>query len=281
MIKGIFEIKSILTAFDRPLKRIYSQSIGITIFKTILSVIGLVLVTEFYKFILFLIVYYTSLMKPVKFPRVKVCCMSSVEEALAAIELGASALGVVSKMPSGPGVIPDEMILEIVKVIPTGVASFLLTCEIKAEKIIEQQKMFKTNTLQLVDEIEVAEYEIIKKALPGIAIVQVVHVTDEKSIHYAMKVSKHVNAILLDSGNPNLKVKELGGTGKVHNWEISRKIREAVEIPVYLAGGLNAANVREAIEKVSPFGVDLCSGVRTDGKLDKIKLKDFFDKVYN
>ena len=218
-------------------------------------------------------------MKPVKFPRVKVCCMSSVEEALAAIELGASALGVVSKMPSGPGVIPDEMILEIVKVIPTGVASFLLTCEIKAEKIIEQQKVFKTNTLQLVDEIEIAEYEKIKIELPGIAIVQVVHVTDEKSISYALKVSKHVNAILLDSGNPNLKVKELGGTGRVHNWEISRKIREAIEIPVYLAGGLNASNVRLAIETVRPFGVDLCSGVRTDGKLDKIKLKDFFAKV--
>jgi len=218
-------------------------------------------------------------MTPVKHPRVKVCCMSSIDEARTAIEFGASALGLVSKMPSGPGVIPDEMIIEIVKIIPPGVSSFLLTCEIKAEKIISQQKMFKTNTLQLVDEVEIVEYEKIKDELPGISVVQVVHVTDESSINYAIKVSKYVNAILLDSGNPNLKVKELGGTGRVHNWEISRRIRESIDIPVYLAGGLNAANVRDAIETVRPFAVDLCSGVRTAGKLDKEKLKQFFDEV--
>jgi len=207
--------------------------------------------------------------------------MSSVGEAQTAIESGASALGLVSRMPSGPGIIPNEMIHEIVKVIPPGVASFLLTCEIEAEKIISQQKMFKTNTLQLVDEVEIDEYEKIKNALPGVAIVQVVHVTDESSITYAMKVSKYVNAILLDSGNPNLKVKELGGTGRIHNWDISRKIRESIDIPVYLAGGLNASNVRKAIKSVRPFGVDVCSGVRTDGKLDKEKLKQFFDGLNN
>jgi len=220
-------------------------------------------------------------MKSVKYLRVKVCCISSVDEAWAAIKLGASALGLVSRMPSGPGVIPDEVILEIVKEIPPGVASFLLTCEIKAEKIISQQKMLKTNALQLVDEVEIDQYEIIKKALPGIAIVQVVHVTDVSSISYAMNISKHVNAILLDSGNPNLKIKELGGTGRIHNWEISGKICESIDIPVFLAGGLNAANVRQAIQTVRPFGVDLCSGVRTDGKLDIRKLEKFFSEVNN
>lgn len=220
-------------------------------------------------------------MKPSIHPRVKVCCISSIEEASAAIESGASALGLVSKMPSGPGVIPDDAIIKIVKTIPPGVASFLLTSEVKADKIISQQKMLNANTLQLVDEIETNEYEIIRTALPGIAIVQVIHVIDELSLNQSVKVSKYVDAILLDSGNPNLAIKELGGTGRVHNWEISRKIREAIDIPVYLAGGLNSSNVRKAIETVKPFGVDLCSGVRTAGVLDKEKLRAFFANVFS
>ncbi|MDQ3021715.1 MAG: phosphoribosylanthranilate isomerase [Bacteroidota bacterium] len=218
-------------------------------------------------------------MKGTKNPRVKICCISSVNEALLAIRYGASALGLVSKMPSGPGVISDECISLIAKLIPPPVASFLLTCETNSENIVSQQRKFKTNTLQLVDEVEVKIYDELKEKLPGISIVQVVHVTDESSIDYALKVSEFTDAILLDSGNPNLKIKELGGTGRVHNWEISRKICEAVDIPVFLAGGLNPQNVREAIETVEPFGVDLCSGVRSNGKLDEIKLKKFFEAV--
>lgn len=212
-------------------------------------------------------------------PRVKICCISSVNEAKLAIEYGASALGLVSKMPSGPGVIPDEDILIIAKIIPPPIASFLLTSETESSKIILQQKKFKTNTLQLVDEVEVNVYAEIRNELPGISIVQVVHVIDESSIKYAVKVSEHTDAILLDSGNPNLRIKELGGTGKVHNWEISKKIREAVRVPVFLAGGLNPENVRKAIDIVGPFGVDLCSGVRTNGLLDEMKLKKFFEAI--
>jgi len=115
--------------------------------------------------------------------------------------------------------------------------------------------------------------------LPNVKLVQVIHVIDEKSIEEAVQISKHVDAILLDSGNPNLTVKELGGTGRVHNWELSKKIREAIDIPLFLAGGLKASNVRKAIETVQPFGLDLCSGVRTNGQLDKNKLIAFFKAV--
>jgi phosphoribosylanthranilate isomerase len=83
----------------------------------------------------------------------------------------------------------------------------------------------------------------------------------------------------LDSGNPNLFVKELGGTGRTHNWELSRKIRESIKVPIFLAGGLNQDNVRSAIETVEPYGVDLCSGVRTNGNLDEIKLEAFFKAI--
>lgn len=85
--------------------------------------------------------------------------------------------------------------------------------------------------------------------------------------------------ILLDSGNPNLEIKELGGTGRVHNWKLSRKIIESISKPVFLAGGLKPENIREAIEKVKPYGVDLCSGVRTNGRLDLEKLGRFFKEV--
>jgi phosphoribosylanthranilate isomerase len=211
--------------------------------------------------------------------RVKICCISSIAEAKLALSYGATALGFVSHMPSGPGVISEQKILEIIETIPDGIDTFLLTSEVKAGPIMLQQKKFRPKTLQLVDEVDINVYDELIKELQGVNIVQVVHVIDGSSVDYAVKVSDHVNGILLDSGNPDLSIKELGGTGRVHNWNISRKIREAVNVPVYLAGGLNPGNVRKAIETVQPYGVDLCSGVRTDGELDGSKLKKFFEAV--
>lgn len=213
--------------------------------------------------------------------KVKICCISSIKEAKLAVSYGADALGLVSHMPSGPGVISDQMIMEIIDTIPDTIETFLLTSEVSSEQIILQQKKFKPDTLQLVDEVKTDVYLDLKRELPEINIVQVVHVTDESSLDYAVKVSELVNGILLDSGNPDLAVKVLGGTGRTHNWNISRKICESVNVPVFLAGGLNPDNVKEAIEKVQPYGVDLCSGVRTDGKLDELKLKKFFEAVMN
>ena len=212
-------------------------------------------------------------------PRVKICCISSIEEAQLAIRYGASALGLVSAMPSGPGPISEELIAEIAAVIPPGVASFLLTSKQDAESIIAQQRRCRTNTLQLVDRISVPSYHTLRKELPGIALVQVVHVTGEESIIEALTVSEFVDAILLDSGNQLLPVKELGGTGRTHDWELSKRIVESVKIPVYLAGGLKAENVADAIKQVQPFGVDLCSGIRTNGRLDEQKLAAFFAQV--
>ena len=212
--------------------------------------------------------------------RIKICCISSIDEAKMAIEFGASALGLVAKMPSGPGVITDEEILQITKSIPPTIASFLLTSETSAEKIIEHHKRTFTNTIQIVDKLTEGTYQKIKEALPAIKIVQVIHVIDESTIEEAVRISYLVDALLLDSGNPNLKIKELGGTGRVHNWTISRKIVAQSKVPVFLAGGLTSENVRQAIEQVQPFGIDLCSGVRTNKKLDQKKLEIFFSNVW-
>ncbi len=210
-------------------------------------------------------------------PIVKICCISSIEEAALAVQHGASALGLVSAMPSGPGPISEELITEIVATVSPGIATFLLTSKQDAELIIAQQRRTNANTLQLVDEVSVDVYRELRQALPGVALVQVIHVLGDASIDEALSVEPFVDMLLLDSGNPNLAVKELGGTGRMHDWSVSRRIVEAVKKPVFLAGGLNAGNVREAIDTVQPYGLDLCSGVRTDGKLDEGKLVQFFD----
>ena len=213
--------------------------------------------------------------------RVKICCISSLHEAKMAIEHGADALGLVGKMPSGPGPIPDWMISEIVKTIHPPIASFLLTSEQSSEEIIYHVKRVDTNTVQIVDELTTGTYDDIRTALPHLKIIQVIHVMDDKSIDESVRISPFVDALLLDSGNPKAPAKTLGGTGNIHNWEISREIVKAVAVPVFLAGGLHAGNVREAIQKVQPFGVDVCSGVRTEGKLDPNKLDSFIRAVHS
>lgn len=212
-------------------------------------------------------------------PRVKICCIKSPEEARLAVACGAAALGLVSSMPSGPGVIDEAMIARITAVVPPPIATFLLTSLHDADEIIAQQRRCRTNTLQLCDYVELSVYARLRAALPGVAIVQVIHVTGEESLAYAQKVAPHVDALLLDSGNPALAVKELGGTGRVHDWSLSRRIRDAVTKPLFLAGGLRPENVRDAIAAVQPFGLDLCSGVRTNDVLDEQKLRSFFAAV--
>ncbi len=220
-------------------------------------------------------------MKATLTPRVKICCIASIDEAALAIECGASALGLVSIMPSGPGVISDERIREIAATVPPAIGTFLLTSRQRVADIIEQQRFCRTNTVQICDHLTVGTHRDLKDALPGTSLVQVVHVAGPESVEEAARVAPHVDAILLDSGNQRLAVKELGGTGRTHDWTLSRAIRERIDIPLFLAGGLTPENLGLAIEEVSPYGLDVCSGVRTDGRLDAAKLKRFFAAVRN
>lgn len=212
-------------------------------------------------------------------PRVKICCISSIDEAQLAIQHGAAALGLVSNMPSGPGVIPDELIAEIVSTVPPPISTFLLTSLQDADAIIQQHAICKTSTLQLVDHVDPNELVKLRRYLPHIKLVQVIHVMGESAIADAREVANYVDAILLDSGNPTLEIKELGGTGKIHDWKISREIRDKVNIPIFLAGGLHEENIKSAIRSVQPFGIDLCSSVRKNGKLCSDKLAKFMHAV--
>ena len=211
--------------------------------------------------------------------RVKVCCIASDEEAALAIRMGASAIGLVSQMPSGPGSIAEALIRDIAHNVPPGVDTFLLTCETTAERIIAQQRFCQTTTIQLVDEVEPGVHARLREALPGVSLVQVIHVRDDDSLRQSVAVAPAVDALLLDSGNPSAPTKELGGTGRVHDWAVSRRIRDSVDVPIYLAGGLNPGNVGKAIARVAPFAVDVCSGLRTNGALDELKLAAFMREV--
>jgi len=215
-------------------------------------------------------------MKPTNRPRVKICCISSLQEARLAIECGAAALGLVSAMLSGPGVISEDLIAEIAAAVPPPIATFLLTSRQDVPGIIQQQRLCRTNTLQIVDRLRQGSYSDLRHALPGISIVQVIHVSGPESVAEAIAVAPDVDAILLDSGNLSLPTKELGGTGRRHDWSLSRQIREQIDTPLFLAGGLKPENVREAVEYVGPFGIDICSGVRSAGELDERKLRALF-----
>ncbi len=212
-------------------------------------------------------------------PRVKICCIQNTTEAALAVRAGASAVGLVSAMPSGPGVIDEAAIAAIAARVPPGVATFLLTSLTNSAAIIAQQRRCGCNTVQLVDSVSIADLQAIRDALPGIALVHVVHVVDANALAQAVAVAPYVHALLLDSGNPGLEVKQLGGTGRTHNWQISRQIRDAVAVPVWLAGGLRPHNVAQAHASVSPFGLDICSGVRVDGRLDATLLATFMAAV--
>lgn len=212
--------------------------------------------------------------------RVKICCISSLHEARVAIGLGADALGLVGRMPSGPGVVADHLAAQIVRATPPPVATFMLTSETTFDDILAHQQRVGANTIQLVDAVPADTYARLRVALPSVKLVQVIHVLDERNLDEALQAVQHgADALLLDSGNPSLTIKQLGGTGRVHNWQVSRQIVEQSSVPVFLAGGLNPDNVRQAIDQVQPYGLDICSGVRTNGQLDPHKLEAFMRLV--
>jgi phosphoribosylanthranilate isomerase len=211
--------------------------------------------------------------------RIKICCMSSIDDAAFAIDAGAHALGFVSAMPSGAGIIDEELIARIVATVPVTVATFLLTSAVDADTIVAQQRRTRANTIQLVDRTTVDTRRALRASMPGIGIVQVVHVTGLESAAEAHEARVGSDAVLLDSGNPSLAVKELGGTGRVHDWDVSARICRELDVPVFLAGGLNPGNVADAVRTVRPFGVDVCSGLRPFGKLDAQRVTDFVRNV--
>ena len=214
---------------------------------------------------------------------IKICCIQSIAEARLALAAGANAIGLVAAMPSGPGPIADERIREIARWVrdesitqgDAGPETFLLTARTEPDAVVDHVDQCETTTVQLVDAVPLETYAALRTHHPRVRIVQVIHVEDGSALAEAARVAPYVDRLLLDSGRPRAAVKVLGGTGLTHDWAVSRRLVDASAIPVILAGGLRADNVREAVTQVRPFGLDLCSGVRVDGKLDPSKLAAF------
>ena len=204
--------------------------------------------------------------------RIKICCIASIDEAQLAIAAGADALGLVAAMPSGPGPIPDARIAQIAAWTPPPVATFLLTSETTAQAIAEHVRATQPSTVQIVGHIDPGEVEKLARLLPHVRRVQVIHVEGPEALDLIPAYAPHVHAFLLDSGRPGALVPELGGTGRTHDWSVSARFVRASPRPVFLAGGLDDTNVADALRQVRPYGIDLCSRVRTDGKLDVMKL---------
>ena len=213
--------------------------------------------------------------------RVKICCIKSRDEAYLATRLGADALGLVGKMPSGPGVITDAIAAQIASIVPPPLSSFLLTAETTAVGWADQAKRIGPAALQVVSHVVPEEYAKLDKLLPRTRLkrVQVIHVEGGKALDLIDIYAKHVDAFLLDSGRPMAEIPELGGTGRVHDWKVSADFVSRSPIPVFLAGGLRPDNVAEAIARVGPYGLDLCTGVRSDDTLDARKLSSFMTEV--
>jgi phosphoribosylanthranilate isomerase len=211
--------------------------------------------------------------------RIKICCIASPAEARLAIEAGADALGLVGRMPSGPGQISDDQIAEVAAMVPPPIATFLLTSEITADGISAHIRATRPTTVQIVSHINPAELVRLAELEPDIRRVQVIHVEGPDALTVIPVYSPFVHAFLLDSGRPNASVAELGGTGRRHDWDISAAFVKASTLPVFLAGGLSADNAENAIMQVRPYGLDLCSNIRTRGQLDPAKLTAFMQAV--
>jgi phosphoribosylanthranilate isomerase len=211
--------------------------------------------------------------------RVKICCIASIAEAELAIRHGAEALGLVAAMPSGPGPIDDAAIAAIAARVPPPISTFLLTSETTADAIADHVRRTGPTTVQIVSHIDPAVSAKVAALLPVTRRVQVIHVEDARALDLIPLYAPYIHAFLLDSGRPGLEVPELGGTGRMHDWEISASFVRQSSRPVFLAGGLNAHNVAEAVRTVRPYGLDLCSALRTNGALDVDKLMAFMQAV--
>ncbi|HKR87717.1 MAG TPA: phosphoribosylanthranilate isomerase [Phenylobacterium sp.] len=211
--------------------------------------------------------------------RIKVCCIASIEEAQLAIDAGADALGLVGAMPSGPGPIADEAIAEVTAYAPPPIATFLLTSEHTAAAISAHIRRTHPTTVQIVSHIDPAESARLADLEPHVRRVQVIHVEGASALDLMPAYTPYVQAFLLDSGRPAALTPEFGGTGRQHDWTVSAEFVQRSPLPVFLAGGLSAANAADAIRQVRPYGLDLCSGVRTNARLDPIKLADFVRAV--
>jgi len=208
---------------------------------------------------------------------VKVACIRNPEEAMRAVSFGAAAIGMAAETPTGGRALTHAEIARIVAAVPETTGTFLMTTRRSAIELAELARNAGVNTIQLWDEPDPDAYAHLRSAVPGISIVQSIPVMGEGAIETAISVSPRVDALLLDSASRSVPVRWEEQHGRTHDWRISRRIADAVSIPVILSGGLTHLNVADAIRAVRPYGVEVCSGVRTKGQLNTTLLVQFLE----
>ncbi|MBT2187851.1 phosphoribosylanthranilate isomerase [Sphingobium nicotianae] len=211
--------------------------------------------------------------------RIKICCLRSAEEARQAIAAGADAIGFVALTPPTARTIPDQEIAGIIAAVPPSIETFVLSAAPTAEVLAARARRTGATTIQILSYLDPAESARLAALAPGLRRVQVIHVEGPEALDLIPVYAPHVHAFLLDSGKPNAPRPSYGGTGLPHDWAVSARFVQVSPLPVHLAGGLAPDNVGQAIRRVRPFGVDLCSGVRTGDHLDPARLAAFVDAV--
>jgi phosphoribosylanthranilate isomerase len=207
---------------------------------------------------------------------VKICGIRRHEDALIAAELGVDAVGLlVGQRQNSPDFISAGIARDISRALPPSVEAVLVT---HIEDIDELERLLQQSgitTIQLHSEIASSSVERLRSRFPHVKIFKSVHVISADSVAYPEAFRKLVDGFVLDS--INVATDQVGGTGKTHDWSISRQIvMRYPEIPIILAGGLNSENVRSAIEYVHPFGVDVNSGTKaSNGFKDTRKMQEF------
>ncbi len=206
-------------------------------------------------------------------PVIKVCGIQNINEANGAIEAGANTIGMLTGVPEYvEDKISPETAKKIVVSLPRGIRTVMVTHLLEVSKIVEIAEYTGISALQIHNDLSTEGMKSLREYVPNLELIKTIHVLDESAIEDAKVYESFSDIILLDT-----KAGErIGGTGKTHDWNISKRIVEEVGIPVILAGGLNPRNINEAISKVKPAGIDANSGLENkDGSKDFDKIRIF------
>jgi len=207
--------------------------------------------------------------------KVKICANRSVEDAKMSIAFGADVIGILVGQEHTSDDFVDKFKAREIATFAKGKCDVSLVTHLtNAKEIIELTKFIGNNTIQLHSDISEDEVLLIRKELPNVKLVRLIHVSSDGKICTDYQKMKYVDFYLLDSFN--LKTNQVGGTGLTHDWNKSRKLISILNKPTFLAGGLNPNNVKEAIKLTRPYGVDVNSGCKNElGKKDANKVKLF------
>lgn len=211
--------------------------------------------------------------------RIQIAGVASLEEARVAEKLGVDALGFTLRLPDGVhDGLTEPKARSIIQALPPFIGSVAITYVSTAREAIDLCRYLGVNTLQLHGEFAAPELEMIRVAMPHLKIIRAVHVTGPEALGIARSWERKVDAILLDTLDP--ETGRRGATGKAHDWSVSREIVAALRVPVILAGGLRPENVASAIATVRPWGVDTHTGVEDEhGHRDIQRLERFVRAV--